>query len=75
MGLIIYQIRDKNQNNIANGILHQTSKLAIGESIDTCQKLIIIIGRVKLKADKVRIKLSLIAMNFGKNPNIFSKNF
>jgi len=65
----------KNPNNIAKGIIHQTSIFVTGAKRVNCQKLKIIIGRVVVKADKVKTKLSLIAKKLGKKKNIFSQNF
>jgi hypothetical protein len=73
-GVSIYPITDKNQSNIASGIVHVTAILAIGDNIDTCPKLNTIIGKVKLRAAMVRTNASLILMNSGKNAKIFLKN-
>jgi hypothetical protein len=52
-----------------------TAILAIGAKRETCQKLKIIIGRVKTRADKVKTKAVLISKKFGRNLNTFSKKF
>jgi hypothetical protein len=62
----ICQIILKNPNNIANGIIHQTSILVRGANIATCQKVNNMIGNVVVKADIVKIKLSFIAKKRGK---------
>jgi hypothetical protein len=48
--------------------------LLIGDIKDTCQKFIIIIGNVKVKAENVKLKAVLISKIFGINFNFFSKN-
>ena len=72
-GVNIYQTTDKNQSNIARGIVQVTAIFAIGDNIDTCPKLKIIIGRVKLSAAIVSTKASLILINSGKNAKILLK--
>jgi hypothetical protein len=66
IGNIKYTIIDKNHRNIAIGIVHVTSIFAIGAKNDICQKLNIIIGKVKLRDAKVNIKASFIANVSGK---------
>ncbi|MDR1988494.1 MAG: hypothetical protein LBQ24_07420 [Candidatus Peribacteria bacterium] len=46
-----------------------------GAIIDTCQKLNIIIGKVKIKAEIVMLVAVLISNISGINLNTFSKNF
>lgn len=64
-----------NQNSIAMGILQETSKFVKGAIIETCQKLKIIIGKVKTRAEKVIDTAVFISKKFGKNLKILSKNF
>lgn len=71
----MYHKIDKNQKSIAKGIDQETSKFEIGAIIDNCQKLKIIIGRVKTKAAKVIETAVLISKKFGKNEKILLKNF
>jgi hypothetical protein len=49
--------------------------LAKGANIDTWPKLNIIMGRVKLKEESVKVKAVFISKNSGKKKNSFSKNF
>jgi len=49
--------------------------LLIGEIIDSCQKLKIIIGRVNTSAENVKLKAFLISKIFGIKLKIFSKKF
>lgn len=64
-GTIKYQIIDISQISIINGIVHAINTFEIGESIETCQKSKIIMGRVKHIAERVKIKLSLIEKKSG----------
>ncbi len=45
---------------------------ANGETIDSCQKLNIIIGKVRVNADIVKVKAVLISSIFVTKLNIFS---
>lgn len=75
IGIVTKNIIDKNQNNIASGILHETSKFEIGEIIDNCQKENNITGKVKNIAENVIVIAFLISKKFGKNEKILLKNF
>lgn len=66
---------DINQNNIANGIVHATKIFVIGDIIEICQKLVAIIGIVKIYADNVIERAFLISKVFGKNFKILSNVF
>gem|GEM_PF-2416922 len=65
----------KNQNNIVNGIIHQTSIFATGVSKFICQKFVNTIGRTQAIADIVKTKLCFIEKKLGKKKNILSKKF
>ena len=65
---------DKNQNNIASGIVHVTSIFAIGASREIWPKLNTIIGKVKVNEAIVNTNDSLIASTLGKKLNSFVKN-
>jgi hypothetical protein len=64
-----------NQINITSGIVQVTKMLLNGAIIETCQKLNIIIGKVKIKAEKVIAVAVLISNISGINLNTLSKNF
>jgi len=70
-----YKIIEINPRSIAIGIVQVTATLANGAKIETCQKLKSIIGNVKVKADIVRTKASLIAKVVGIKLNIFFQKF
>jgi len=62
-------------SSIAIGMVQVTAILEKGAKIDTWPKFIIIIGRVKERADRVKVKAVFISKVFGKKENTFSKNF
>jgi len=64
---------DINHKIMAMGIVQVTAMLANGARRDTCQKLKIIIGRVKVRADSVRTNASRIANVSGRKYKIFLK--
>jgi hypothetical protein len=68
-----WTIIDTNQRSIASGIVHETAMLAKGAIMDTCQKLNIIIGRVKTKAESVSTNAVLISSISGRKENVFIK--
>ena len=70
-----YRIIDTNHNSIAKGIVHETSMFEIGAISDSCQKLKIIIGNVKVRADKVNVNAVLISKKLVINQNNLSKYF
>ena len=55
-----------NQNSIAKGIVQATIIFANGENIENCQKLNIIIGKLKLKEAKHKTKAVFISKKFGR---------
>ena len=55
-----------NHISIAIGIVQATAIFAIGDSRDNCQKLNIIIGKVKERAERVKINASFIDKKLGK---------
>ncbi len=61
----IQTIIDINQNSIAIGIVHATNILAIGDRIEICQKLKIIIGSVKVREARDKTKAVFISRKLG----------
>lgn len=61
-------------SSIAKGIVQATSTLDIGDTIETCQKLKIIIGRVNIIAENVSTKDSRIARAPGTQEKTREKN-
>ena len=60
---------------MARGILQETSKFVIGETVETLPNQNIITGKVKTKAEKVIEIAVLISKTFGKKLKILLKNF
>lgn len=60
--------------SIAKGIVQATNTLDIGETIETCQKLKIIIGSVNTIAENVSTKDSRIARVSGTQEKTREKN-
>lgn len=70
IGVSIAQIILIAPKSIAIGIVQATTIFAIGERRDICPNWNITIGSEKANAERVRIKASLIARNWGRKKNI-----